>query len=262
MQALLSSVQRAGVHVQPNSRDCDAAIIWSVLWQGRMSGNRQIYEHYRAQQRPVIIAEIGCLHRGLTWKIAVNNITIHGHYGNDQDLDPDRPKKLNVQLRHGQNNDRILIALQHRHSLQTQDILDWHCWINSQIDDLRLYTDRPIVIRPHPRDQFVQQAWRPDINVQIPKLERGTYDSFDWSDNYHAVINHNSGPGILAAVAGVRPVVDRSSLAHPVSISMQDIEKKYETDRNEWLVQLCHTEYTLDEIQQGLWLKRLASWLN
>ena len=39
------------------------------------------------------------------------------------------------------------------------------------------------------------------------------------------MVNHNSGPGIQAALAGTRPIVDASSLAHPVSIKLQDIEQ-------------------------------------
>jgi hypothetical protein len=75
------------------------------------------------------------------------------------------------------------------------------------------------------------------------------------------VVNHNSGPGIQAALAGARPLVSKSSLAHPVAIDLAQIEKPYVVDRQRWLVEICHTEYTLDEIRKGTWLKRLATWL-
>jgi len=58
-------------------------------------------------------------------------------------------------------------------------------------------------------------------------------------------------------VQGVRPIVDSSSLAHPVSVSIHDIERPYDINRDQWLVEICHTEYTVEEIAQGLWLKRL-----
>jgi hypothetical protein len=77
----------------------------------------------------------------------------------------------------------------------------------------------------------------------------------------HAVVNYNSGPGIQAAIAGVRPLTDSSSLAHPVGINWNEIEQPYTVDRDLWLTQICHTEYTVQEIQQGLWLKRLHPWL-
>jgi hypothetical protein len=73
----------------------------------------------------------------------------------------------------------------------------------------------------------------------------------------HAVVNYNSGIGIQAAIAGCRPVVDSTSLATPVSVSLADIEQPYNIDRQQWLVEICHTEYTLTEIKQGLWLRRI-----
>jgi hypothetical protein len=38
-----------------------------------------------------------------------------------------------------------------------------------------------------------------------------------------------------------------------------DLEEPYDIDRYQWLVEICHTEYTIPEIQQGLWLKRIRS---
>jgi hypothetical protein len=89
-----------------------------------------------------------------------------------------------------------------------------------------------------------------------------TYDSYDMHYRCHAVVNYNSGPGIQAAIAGTRPIVDHTSLAHPVSVTWADIEKPYAVDRDAWLVKICHTEYTTQEIKQGLWLNRIAPALN
>jgi hypothetical protein len=93
--------------------------------------------------------------------------------------------------------------------------------------------------------------------VQQPKHIAGSYDSFDLDLDCHAVVNFNSGPGIQAAIAGCRPLVDRSSLAHPAGIAVEDIEGPYDVDRSQWLVEICHTEYTVDELENGLWLKRI-----
>ena len=78
MSAVLDCLQARGIQTQENSMDSDAAVIWSVLWAGRMAANQAVYEHYRSQGRPVIVIEIGALYRGVTWKIAVNNINAEG----------------------------------------------------------------------------------------------------------------------------------------------------------------------------------------
>jgi hypothetical protein len=262
MQAALDSLRSAGHALEQNSMDCDAAIIWSVLWSGRMAPNQTVWTHYRSQGRPVIVIDVGALYRGETWKIAINSITADGYYGHMENLDPNRPRKLGISLAiNFSKNPRIVVAAQHARSLQTQDLVSMEHWITQQVHQLRQFTDRPIVIRPHPRNapeltQLVNLSR--DIIIEQPVRVANTYDSYNLAFDCHAMVNHNSGPGIQAALAGTRPIVDRSSLAYPVSINFADIDNPYQIDRDQWLVEICHTEYTVKEIQEGLWIRRLA----
>ena len=263
MAAMLESLRHAGIHTEENSMTSDAVIIWSVLWSGRMIKNRDIYQHYRSLGRPVIVIDIGSLRRGTTWKVAINNITAEGYYGHTQDLDWDRPTRLGIRLgtvhRPGS---RIVIAAQNSASLQVQDLSSMESWIAQQVSQIRAHTDREIRIRPHPRSRLAVSQLPQGIAVEFPRRVPDTYDSFDMQFDCHAIVNYNSGPGIQAAVQSVRPIVDSSSLAHPVSVSIHDIERPYDINRDQWLVEICHTEYTVEEIAQGLWLKRLSDRLH
>jgi hypothetical protein len=255
MSALLDCCQARGIETQENSWDADAAVIWSVLWSGRMAANQEVYRHYRAQNKPVIIVEVGALYRGNTWKISVNNVTAQGYYGHQENLDQDRPRKLNISLATPvQTRSHIVIALQHTKSLQTVQIADMTQWLNDTVNLARQHTDREIVVRPHPRCRIPLPA---GVTVQQPRRITNSYDSYDMHFDCHAVVNYNSGPGIQAAIAGVRPVVDTSSLAHPVGVSWDNIEQPYTRDRYQWLIEICHTEYTVSEIERGLWLDRI-----
>lgn len=256
--AMVNSLRRDGHSVVENSMDCDAAVIWSVLWHGRMAANQQVYQHYRSLNRPVIIVDIGALYRGETWKICLNHITADGYYGHKENLDLDRPRKLGISLAINlSRNPGILLAGQHPKSLQVANQLSQEDWANQQFETLRKFTDRPVFYRPHPRAQVRPDQLATELTLIKPKPVIDTYDHFDIHFDYHAVVNHNSGPGIQAALAGTRPIVDQTSLAHPVSIAYADIDKPYKVDRDHWLIEICHTEYTLKEIEQGLWLKRL-----
>ena len=259
MAAVLESLHGAGIRSEENSMTSDAVIIWSVLWSGRMAKNREIYQHYRNLGRPVIVIDIGSLRRGVTWKVAVDNITALGHYGHTQDLDWDRPARLGVNLGTvHRSGSHIVIAAQNSASLQVQDLHSIESWISQQIDEIRKHTDRAIRVRPHPRSRLAVSQLPTNVTVEFPRPVPNTYDSFDMQFDCHAIVNYNSGPGIQAAVQGVRPMVHSSSLAHPVSVSIQDIERPYDINRDQWLVEICHTEYTVEEISQGLWLKRLS----
>ena len=258
MSAVLDCLQARGIQTQENSMTSDAAIIWSVLWAGRMSTNQAVYEHYRSQGRPVIIIEIGALYRGDTWKIAVNNITADGYYGHLDNLDWDRPRKLKIGLAtQFASKPNIIVALQHDRSLQVTE-LDMTGWLHSTLNILKNSTDRPITVRPHPRCKLKLNDLPAGVSVEIPNRLPNTYDSYDMHYDCHALVNYNSGPGTQAAIAGVRPVVDSTSLAHPVSVVMADIERPYAQDRETWLAQICHTEYTLDELRKGIWISRVT----
>lgn len=259
MAAVLNSLNSSGIATQENSMDSDCAVIWSVLWSGRMAPNRAVYEHYRALNRPVIVIEVGALQRGITWKVAVNNVTAQGYYGHRDNLDWDRPKHLGIRPTTPSNTKSgIVIALQHQHSLQVANIVNMAQWVYSTVQQVREHTDRPVVVRPHPRSRITLPQLPPDVKFEQPRRLHNTYDSFDFDLGYHAVINYNSGPGIQAAIAGTRPLVDHTSLAAPVGIDLASIERPYLIDRAQWLVEICHTEYTLEELQKGTWLKRIA----
>lgn len=261
MGAMLDSLHQAGVSTQENSWDADAAIIWSVLWSGRMAANQRVWSHYRSLGRPVIIIDVGALYRGETWKVALNSITADGYYGHTENLDWDRPRRLGISLAiNVTRNPRIVIAAQHARSQQVVGLVSMEGWIIDQVKRLRAVTDRPIVVRPHPRSPLNCAGLvhlLPDVIIEQPVKIANSYDSYNLAFDCHAIVNHNSGPGIQAALAGTRPIVDRTSLAYPVSIDLQDIEHPYTVDRDQWLVEICHTEYTVEEIKKGLWLQRL-----
>jgi hypothetical protein len=258
MQAMLDSLRRAGHTVEPNSQDADAAIIWSALWYGRMAPNKQVYENYRAHNKPVIIVDVGALYRGETWKVALNHINRLGYYGHTKNLDMDRPRRLGISLAVNlSRNPAILIAAQHRFSLQLAN-QNHESWIMEQVEEIRRVSDRPIVVRPHPRSPLQMSSLNKTITIEKPAKIADSYDSFDMHFDYHAVVNYCSGPGIQAAISGTRPIVGVYSLAAPVSASIANLDQSYDVDRDQWLVEICHTEYTLEELGKGLWLTRLG----
>jgi hypothetical protein len=257
LTALLDAAKRHGMVLAENSWDADAVVIWSVLWAGRMAGNRAVYDHYKSLGRKIIVIDIGALYRGETWKIALNNITADGYYGHQENLDWDRPRKLRISLAINlSKNPRIVVASQHARSLQVANLLSMEDWIGRTVKHLRQVTDRPIVVRPHPRSALTSLPEH--IEIEHPQRLLSTYDSYNLAFDCHAMVNYNSGPGIQAALAGTRPIVDKSSLAHSVGIDFKDIELPYTVDRDHWLIEICHTEYTLEEIRKGLWIQRLC----
>jgi len=235
----------------------EVAVIWSVLWAGRMKENRKIYHESKNSGIPVVILEVGNLKRGETWRMSLDNINNLGFFGNNKQLDPSRPQKLAVSLDPVEQKRRgeILIACQHQESLQWEGMPPMKTWAEDVIKKIKERTHRRIIVRPHPRSPFPLSI--PNILLEKPQRVTNTYDDFNIYYNYHCVINHNSGPAVQAAIKGVPILCDSSSLAAPLSVSWENIDNPILPDREEWFIKLCHTEWTVDEISQGIPLARL-----
>jgi hypothetical protein len=236
----------------------DVSVIWSVLWNGRMKDNQLIYQQCQQLNKPILIIEVGNLLRGQTWRVGLNHINSKGFFANYNDIDPSRPAKLGVSLYNPSQRRKpeILIAGQHELSLQWENNPPIQQWAETLVRELRTYTDRPIVFRPHPRSRAVSTPIKGTVQDRPVKLIN-TYDNFNIDYNYHAVINFNSGPAIQSAIHGTPIICDSSSLAFPVSDQIQNIENPTLLDRTDWFLKLCHTEWTVDEISKGIPLVRL-----
>lgn len=256
--ALEEGLKKQGHEIVDSNEDIP--VIWSILWNGRMNANKMIYEAARAAGKPVLILEVGTLKRGQTWKVCVNHINSLGQFGNDSDLDIDRPQKLGISLKEpvSMRRQEILIACQHERSLQWDNMPATSSWVLNLIKEIKSHTDRHIVVRPHPRSSLPLQ--NQDFTVIYPQRVHDSYDDFDIDYNYHCVINHNSGPSIQAAIQGVPVICDSSSLAGILSGKMEKIEEISLPDREDWFLKLCHTEWTVEEIASGLPIKRLEKY--
>jgi hypothetical protein len=262
-QSFLDSCKKFNITPVENSTTADAALIWSVLWQGRMSLNEQVYENYRKQGKPVFILEVGALDRGRTWKVAANNITKNGIYANDSDLDDNRSKKLGIELGFQKINQDlpILIATQHEFSLQWAMPCSVREWTITQIKNIQKFTKKKIVVRPHPRFD-VGEFTKYGAGMSTPIKILNTYDKYDLNFDYSAIINFNSGVAVQAAINGIPIITDTSSLAHDVSMPIDHCNDTYIPNREQWLKKLVHTEWTQEEIAEGLPLKRILRKLN
>ena len=241
-------------------------VIWSILFNGRMAGNRSIWQQNQKQKKPTIVLEVGGIKRGTTWKVGLNGINRDAYFG-DSNNDDSRKHLLGLLEKPWRTNgEYILIAGQHDKSLQWRDMPRMSNWFLDTYDEIRKHTDRPIIFRPHPRCRLehIERGLR-HVTRQEPRHVNGTYDSFDMGfDNIHCTISYSSNPGIHSVIEGVPAFVSTHSLAYDVANDidfLQDIESPLEPDRQQWLNDYAYTEWTVEEISQGISLNRLTSQL-
>ena len=262
--AFAHSLVAAGHDVVWNDPVSDVDVIWSVLFNGRMAPNKAIWDRAMAQSKPVVVLEVGGIKRGTTWKVGINGINRDAYFG-EKNNDKNRAKSLGLKLKPWSTEGKyILIAGQHDKSLQWKAQPRMSNWFLQTYDKIRKHTDRPIIFRPHPRCRLetIEHGLK-HVYRQEPRHVSGTYDDFDMQfNNIWATISYSSNPGVHSVISGVPSFVSNSSLAYPVANDidfLHDIENPAMPDRDQWLNDYAWTEYTVEEISQGLPLKRLTS---
>ena len=256
-QAFRQGLDRLGLPYKSHDTGADIAVIWSVLWAGRMRANRDVWQQFRGSGRPVLILEVGSLQRGRTWRMSVNGTGASAAWG--QGLDPARPEHLGLRLDPWKRDgDHVLVACQRSDSEQWAGMLPVAEWLETTVKQIKAHTDRPVWVRPHPRQRISAMT---GVFVDTPKKLLNSYDDFDWDrgiQNAWCVVNWSSGTGVRSVISGVPALVGPDSLA--VSVGTTDLSCVVDPprpDRRAWFEWMSHTEWLVPEIASGYPISRL-----
>tara|TARA_R110001592_G_scaffold18884_1_gene78123 strand:+ start:1182 stop:2054 length:873 start_codon:yes stop_codon:yes gene_type:complete len=260
----IKSLRASGEQVYVNKQvtDGDVAVIWSVLWQGRMRKYKDIWERYRKKNKPVIVMEVGGIKRNETWKIGINGVNREADFANEF-VDGERWKKFNIELKPwNQTGENIIVCGQHSNSHQWRKNPPMSKWFDQQVIEIRKYTDRPITIRPHPRNHVaIDVSKYKDVKIVGPRRDNNTYDDTDLTERLKsawALVSYSSNPAITAAMHGIPVYVSEASLSYGVgNTSFENINNPSMPNRQKWANELSYTEWWTEEIEQGHPWKRI-----
>jgi len=181
----------------------------------------------------------------------------------DTEIDPSRWKKIsknfNISLKEYRNTGgHILLCLQ-RNGGWSMDGFDVQDWANDVIDRIKKYTDRPIIIRPHPGDKDAMNYLNhrmPRCKIKFSKRVLLSYNEnlVDDLNDCWAAINYNSSPVVGAAIEGVPIFVTdpiRSQCAEIANTDLTQIENPLLPDRQAWVERLSMFHWNFDELKSG-----------
>ena len=171
--------------------------------------------------------------------------------------DPARWAKISAQLgitlKDYRNKGKHILICTQRNGGWSMKNLNVVEWLNQTIEEIRRYTDRPIVVRPHPGDR----AARSYLSQSDPRYTLST-NQFLTQDLHksHAVITYNSSPGVAAAIEGYPVFVTdpepEYSQAFPIAnTDFANLEQPNMPDRKLWIEKLSMCHWNREEIRSG-----------
>lgn len=252
--AFKSGLYENGDQQTKSFKDADVVVIWSVLFQGRMAPNREIWVNAVRSGKPCVVLEVGALKRGVTWKVGIGGINRKATFVSP--FEENRFENLGFNLAPWKTGDgAITIFTQRPDSQQWEGLCSVEEWTAEHIKHIKQHTDRQIVIRPHPRDHITDWNKLKGLSATFAIPQQIGHDAFDHQrvfDNTYAAVNYSSGPSIQTAIAGIHTICSSESLAYDVSESYENIETPLNKDRTLWSNMVAHTEWTTEEIMKGI----------
>lgn len=175
----------------------------------------------------------------------------------DQDIDPSRWTKisrdLNLNLKPWRaSGNHILFCLQRNGGWSMGGISSID-WMNKTINDIRKYSNRPIVVRAHPGDKKIKSILRINHkNVSLSTKE----NLVDDLRGAWATVVYNSSPSVASIIEGVPAFLTDSVPQHSQSFDVantdiSNIENPTLPDRQAWVEKLSMCHWKFDELKSG-----------
>lgn len=160
------------------------------------------------------------------------------------------------------SGNHILICLQRNGgwSMNGYDVMNW-CL--STIEEIRKYSNRPIVIRAHPGDRNIKRH----LKINLPGVSiSSNKDILDDFKNAWATITYNSSPGVASAIEGIPVFVTdndpKKSQAFDVcNTDLHMIESPEKPDRLLWIQKICMSHWKFEELRSGKAWKHIRNYL-
>lgn len=271
LRRFVDGVSRTGdigiAHSDRNLIDCDVAVIQG--WAHARSPNtphlnlrKQVSKNTYNKHTIIIDSnlfnyEVGRLYHKHYSRYSMDGVfPTTGNYFNDS-VDPNRWKQisadLNLSLKEWRTTGSYILLACQRDGGWSMDGFNVVDWVNSTVNELRKYTDRPIVVRGHPGDKnATKYLLQKGAKWTLSKNEKISQDFKDaW-----ATITYNSSPGVASAIEGIPVFVTdpnpEISQAYAVAnIDLSQIENPQTFERQEWVEKLSMCHWKFEELSNG-----------
>lgn len=266
-------------------KPCDVAMILGWVHEHgkrapHLTFRQNIVDHQKHHSRHVIIADSNLfLYRDRLNPHYYLRYSFDGVFPNTGQYCDNRPdpkrwdiirRDLQIDLRDWRTNgNHVLICLQRDGgwSMGGFNVSDWAL---QTIRKIRTVSDRPIKLRGHPGDRkmgvYTKEIMQTLAHVGITNVSLSDTDSELMRDFKHcwAVVNHNSSPGVAAAIEGIPVFVtdpERSQAKQVANTDLNLIENPMIFDRLSWVQRISQFHWSHKDITDGTCWRHMRQWI-
>ena len=273
LKNFIEGVRRVGDEGVIQSRmsliPCDVAVIQGFTHENgkrlpHLQLRSNVIEYQKRSKNKTLIADSNLfLYADKTNPFHYLRYSFDGVFNNtgfyfDTDIDPIRWKNISkhtgLTLKdYRKSGEYILICLQRNGgwSMRGLDVMDW---LHKTINEIKKYTDRPIIVRGHPGDKKVSSYLKLDIpNVSISNLHKPIEEDLK---NAWAVITYNSSPGVASLIEGVPvfaldPDPNYSQYNEVSNKDLKNLENPELFERQSWIERISMSHWNFAELKSG-----------
>lgn len=126
-------------------------------------------------------------------------------------------------------------------------------WLEKTVDEIKKYSNRPIVVRGHPGDKQAKLYLKSKPGRYTVSTNEHILDDFK---NAWAVVTYNSTPGVAASIEGVPafvtdPIPQTSQAYAVANCNLSKLENPDLKERQSWIERLAMCHWHFGELDNG-----------
>jgi hypothetical protein len=162
-------------------------------------------------------------------------------------------RDLGIQLKNWRTNGNHILICTQRNGGWSMKGLNVSQWLEKTVDEIKKYSNRPIVVRGHPGDKTAATYLKSRPGRYTVSTNQHILQDFA---NAWAVVTYNSTPGVAASIEGipafVTDPVPQTSQAYAVSnYTLSNIENPELKERQQWIEKLAMCHWKFEELSNG-----------
>ena len=167
-------------------------------------------------------------------------------------------RDYNILLEPMQTKGRHIVLMLQRQGGWSMKGLDVTTWAQKTIKRIKKYSDRQIIIRPHPGDkkarEYLYHRLNPLKNIPNVKISPQGRPLEEDLRKAWAVVNYNSSSVVGPIIQGYHSFItdpESSQCAEVSNTSFEHIENPKEFDRLQWVRRISMFHWKFDELRNG-----------